>query len=93
MPDSYELHLRQIERAKMADQETKPSDQSVVMPWTNGEKPPNEEWVEVQSGDGTTTGLLRSRRMASTLANGRWCVVSSEPIQYMATKRKYLPEQ
>jgi hypothetical protein len=36
MPDSYELHLRQIERAKMANQETKPSDQSVVHtpgPW------------------------------------------------------------
>jgi|LakMenEpi04Sep11_1017361.scaffolds.fasta_scaffold00001_30 hypothetical protein len=36
MPDSYELHLRQIARAKMANQKTKPSDQSVVHtpgPW------------------------------------------------------------
>lgn len=23
--------------------------------WINGEAPPNEEWVEVQSGNGTTT--------------------------------------
>ena len=30
MPDSYELHLRQIKRAKMEEQKTKPSDQSVV---------------------------------------------------------------
>ncbi len=29
--------------------------ESVVMPWINGEKPPNEEWVEVQSGNGATT--------------------------------------
>jgi hypothetical protein len=36
MPDSYELHLRQIKRAKMEEQKTKPSDQSVVHtpgPW------------------------------------------------------------
>jgi len=31
MPDSYELHLRQIERAKMEEQKTKPSDESVVL--------------------------------------------------------------
>lgn len=39
MPDSYELHLRQIERAKMEERKTKLSDQSVFHtpgPWRAG---------------------------------------------------------